>query len=189
MDAENERLGINERIRTLREVRGLSQTKLAQRADIAPSTVNQIERGARKPTYRTLLALSGALDISVYELMGREAADFNKIGLKMAQHVENELEARSHNAKDNSEAFFQWGIGALYVLKEFVLAVKKAGINMTTQNDWLSSYRRSVALMESKMRQLFPEGREEWHGFLGEHPELSDGKPEIRDIPSHTRSG
>jgi transcriptional regulator with XRE-family HTH domain len=57
-----------EQLKRLRRERGLSQAKLAARADIDPSTMNQIERGARDPSASTLKKLAAALDVSIAEL-------------------------------------------------------------------------------------------------------------------------
>jgi transcriptional regulator with XRE-family HTH domain len=58
-----------EQLKRLRTERGLSQAKLAARADIDPSTMNQIERGAREPSWSTLKKLADALDVSIAELL------------------------------------------------------------------------------------------------------------------------
>lgn len=62
-----------EKLKRLREKRGLSQVKLAARADLNPATVNQIERGARDASPGTLRKLADALEVSLYELMEEEA--------------------------------------------------------------------------------------------------------------------
>jgi transcriptional regulator with XRE-family HTH domain len=61
-----------ETLRRLRTKRGLSQARLAARAELDPSTVNQIERGAREASPTTLHKLAGALDVSLYELLEGE---------------------------------------------------------------------------------------------------------------------
>jgi transcriptional regulator with XRE-family HTH domain len=58
-----------EQLKRLRTARGLSQAKLAARADLDPSTVNQIERGARDASPATLWKLAQALDVSLAELL------------------------------------------------------------------------------------------------------------------------
>src|SRR5215208_1433883 len=58
-----------EGLRQLRMERGLSQAKLAARANLDPSTVNQVERGAREASPATLLKLADALDIDFRELL------------------------------------------------------------------------------------------------------------------------
>ncbi len=62
-----------EKLKRLREERGLSQVKLAARADLNPATVNQIERGMRDASPGTLRKLADALEVSLYELMEAEA--------------------------------------------------------------------------------------------------------------------
>jgi transcriptional regulator with XRE-family HTH domain len=59
-----------EKLKRLREERGLSQVKLAARADLNPATVNQIERGMRDASPGTLRKLADALEVSPSELMG-----------------------------------------------------------------------------------------------------------------------
>jgi transcriptional regulator with XRE-family HTH domain len=58
-----------DQLKRLRMEKGLSQVKLAARADIDPSTVNQIERGVREPSPATLRKLAEALDVSIAELL------------------------------------------------------------------------------------------------------------------------
>jgi transcriptional regulator with XRE-family HTH domain len=56
-------------LRRLRTERGLSQAKLAARAELDPSTVNQIERGAREASPATLRKLADALNVSIADLL------------------------------------------------------------------------------------------------------------------------
>lgn len=58
-----------EKLRRLRTERGLSQAKLAAQAELDPSTVNQIERGAREASPATLRKLAEALDVGIAELL------------------------------------------------------------------------------------------------------------------------
>ncbi|MDP9481487.1 MAG: helix-turn-helix domain-containing protein [Actinomycetota bacterium] len=58
-----------EQLKRLRTERNLSQTKLAQLADLNPATVNQIEKGAREASTATLRKLADALDVSLVELL------------------------------------------------------------------------------------------------------------------------
>ena len=58
-----------EKLRRLRTERGLSQARLAARAELDPSTVNQIERGAREASPATLRKLAEALDVGLAELL------------------------------------------------------------------------------------------------------------------------
>ncbi len=61
-----------EKLKRLREERGLSQVKLAARADLNPATVNQIERGMRDASPGTLRKLADALEVSLYDLLEEE---------------------------------------------------------------------------------------------------------------------
>src|SRR5215203_3986837 len=58
-----------EQLKRLREERGLSQVKLAAKADLNPATVNQIERGARNASPGTLRKLAEALGVSLVDLI------------------------------------------------------------------------------------------------------------------------
>lgn len=59
---------VGERIRTLRQERGLSQEQLALKASLNTSFIGQIERGGKKPTILTLDKIVTALDITFEEL-------------------------------------------------------------------------------------------------------------------------
>lgn len=50
--------------------RGLSQTALAQRIGVTPSTINRFETGAREAGQATLLAIGRALELDRAELDG-----------------------------------------------------------------------------------------------------------------------
>jgi transcriptional regulator with XRE-family HTH domain len=62
-----------ERLKRLRQEKGLSQARLAARAELDPSTVNQIERGARDASPGTLRKLADALGVSLFDLLEEEA--------------------------------------------------------------------------------------------------------------------
>jgi len=58
-----------DQLKRLRVEKELSQARLAARAGLDPSTVNQIERGAREASPVTLRKLAEALDVSIAELL------------------------------------------------------------------------------------------------------------------------
>ena len=64
-----------ENIRALRKKRGLSQEKLADKADISRQMMNDIEGRRRWLTKRTLVKLSNALDVDVHELFIPSASE------------------------------------------------------------------------------------------------------------------
>jgi transcriptional regulator with XRE-family HTH domain len=61
-----------EELKRLRKAKGLSQAKLAALADLDPSTVSQIETGARRANTRTLERLAAALGSEVADLFPLE---------------------------------------------------------------------------------------------------------------------
>lgn len=58
-----------ERLKELRKERNLSQARLAARAEVDPSTVNQIEGGMREASPPTLRKLAAALGVGVADLL------------------------------------------------------------------------------------------------------------------------
>ncbi len=59
------------RLREVRELRGLSQSELAQRAKLRPAAISHFETGARKPSFENLKRLADALEVSTDYLLGR----------------------------------------------------------------------------------------------------------------------
>ncbi len=60
-----------ERLRTARELRKLSQSELAEVADLQPSAISHFETGRRSPSFQNLKALSDALNVTTDYLIGR----------------------------------------------------------------------------------------------------------------------
>jgi transcriptional regulator with XRE-family HTH domain len=60
-----------ERIRQLRKERGLSQAKLAVKADMDPATLNRLEQGKGNPNLKTLERVASALGVEVVDLLGK----------------------------------------------------------------------------------------------------------------------
>lgn len=61
-----------ERLRYLRESRGLTQKDIASEIDIGLHTYQRYEYGEREPQLSTLVALADFYDLSLDELVGRE---------------------------------------------------------------------------------------------------------------------
>ena len=66
--------GLSERLRDLREKRGLSQRTVAQRLNVSPSIISSYETGERTPSTENLLALSYLYHCSTDYLLGKESA-------------------------------------------------------------------------------------------------------------------
>lgn len=63
-----------EKIKSAREGLGLTQTRLAEKANIAQSIISDVEQGGRMPRIDTLIKIAKALDTTVSELLEEEIA-------------------------------------------------------------------------------------------------------------------
>src|SRR3954464_4719993 len=61
------------RLRELREAAGLTQQQLAEKAGLTREGVAQLETGRREPTWRTVVALCGALAVDPDEFLKQPA--------------------------------------------------------------------------------------------------------------------
>ena len=59
---------IGSRIKELRKTRGLSQERLSERAEITPNYLSRVERGTENPTLDTLIKLTDALGVEMWEV-------------------------------------------------------------------------------------------------------------------------
>jgi transcriptional regulator with XRE-family HTH domain len=60
-----------DRLRSARQLRGFSQSELADKAGLQPSAVSHFETGRRAPSFDNLKALSDALQVTTDYLLGR----------------------------------------------------------------------------------------------------------------------
>lgn len=61
----------SERLKSARELRHFSQTDLATKAGLPPSSVSHFEGDARKPSFENLKRLASALNVTTDYLLGR----------------------------------------------------------------------------------------------------------------------
>ncbi len=59
-----------ERVRELRQDKGLSQEELAFKAKVHRTYLGGIERGERNPALKNIAAIAGALEVSLGKLFG-----------------------------------------------------------------------------------------------------------------------
>jgi transcriptional regulator with XRE-family HTH domain len=79
------RLRLGARIRALRDARGLTQETIADRIEVTPKYVSQLECGQRSPSWETLVAIAhlgfemklAALMFGIDEDIGAEIQDLN----------------------------------------------------------------------------------------------------------------
>lgn len=71
MAAEKPSELFKERLRAARDLREWSQTDLADRAQLPPSSIAHFEAGSRKPSFDNLRRIANALEVSTDYLLGR----------------------------------------------------------------------------------------------------------------------
>ncbi|MES2691536.1 MAG: helix-turn-helix transcriptional regulator [Bacteroidota bacterium] len=64
------------RIRKIRETKGLTQTEVAGEINISPSAYGQIERKAANSSYLTLCKVADALRVSIHFLLDIKSKQF-----------------------------------------------------------------------------------------------------------------
>lgn len=82
MDEIELRLHLGKRVKYLRLLANLTQTQLAEKANLSVNYVSEIETGMASPTLRTLLKLAQKLDVEVKELFnfGQQGTSKNPEG-------------------------------------------------------------------------------------------------------------
>lgn len=88
-------------LKALREKRGLSQGELARRSGVSWSYISFLEAGKRKsPSVKIILALAGALAVSVEELLGQDSREPLQMSMDMAEFAKLPPELREFLLKD-----------------------------------------------------------------------------------------
>lgn len=80
MDINYEAIG--KRIKFYRQRMSLTQAKLSEIANIEPSNISHIERGATKASFPTLLSIANALNVSLDDLVYENIKDNQHISNK-----------------------------------------------------------------------------------------------------------
>ncbi len=94
--------GIAERLKQLREERGLTQTRLAELPGMAARSYNRWERGGHTPSLEMLIKTADILQMSLDELGGRQAISsvpaIRNAELQQLVHEVDELPDREQQA-------------------------------------------------------------------------------------------
>jgi len=79
-----------DRLRRIRESKGLNQGELAERTGLQPSAVSHFESGRRSPSFENLNRLADALSVSLDFLIGRmvEARPAGPMAQQLFRHFE-----------------------------------------------------------------------------------------------------
>ena len=78
-----------ERLKVLRESKGLLQKDFADKANIPQGEVSHYEQGTRTPTLNKLVKLADALDVSIDYLLGRTGNDNPEISEIIEQYLKH----------------------------------------------------------------------------------------------------
>lgn len=81
----------SERLRAVREIRGLSQSELAEKAGLQPSAISHFELDRRSPSFDNLKRLANALTVTTDYLFGRtdDPAACGPLSDQLARHAKN----------------------------------------------------------------------------------------------------
>ena len=71
-------MDFGQKIKYVRELRGLTQTQLAELCDLAPSFISQIENNKRRPATETLERLAQQLHATAYYFIDDKALTFEE---------------------------------------------------------------------------------------------------------------
>jgi transcriptional regulator with XRE-family HTH domain len=112
------------RLKELRTEKGLSQARLAARAELDPSTVNQVESGAREASPSTLRKLADALEISLYELLEEEGPKAQAADLDRLPPMARRTLQRLLRAKEDPDTY--WDVQDIIGMRE---EFKRLGIS------------------------------------------------------------
>jgi transcriptional regulator with XRE-family HTH domain len=66
---------LGKRLQKFREMRGLTQVQLGEKAGMKPAAVSHFETGQRSPSLESLVKLADALEISADALLGRASPE------------------------------------------------------------------------------------------------------------------
>jgi transcriptional regulator with XRE-family HTH domain len=86
-------LKLGNKIRLLRNQRGLTLEQLALRCDMAPNFLGNVERGMRCPTVHTIQRVCNGLNISLAELFTDEDSSSEKAA--SIEHIRHAIEPLS----------------------------------------------------------------------------------------------
>ena len=80
MDKESKKIDkVVSRIKLRRRELKMTQTELANVANLTPAAISQFESGTRKPSFNTLSSLSDALKVTTDYLLGKEERRYDDL--------------------------------------------------------------------------------------------------------------
>jgi transcriptional regulator with XRE-family HTH domain len=95
-------MGYGARVKTYREIRGMTQDDLARETGIPSTAISRIERGSRKVTLEEAVVLAEVLRVTLAQLAGVE-----ELALEQSHNAQRLLVKKCHKAIDDLVAAFQ----------------------------------------------------------------------------------
>lgn len=88
MDPDSERvlLQVGSRLRSLRQIRAITLTELAEATGISTSTLSRLENGRLRPTLEQLLPLARTHGVTLDELVGAPPTGDPRVNLRPSRH-------------------------------------------------------------------------------------------------------
>ena len=110
-------LKIGYKIKQARERVGLTQSQLANKLNISPSTIGMYEQSRREPDYLTLIKMSNILKFSINEILGiNDSIDLEIILKNLITKIKNhDIKFKGRPLSDNQLKY------TLYVLEMLLL--------------------------------------------------------------------
>ncbi|BBH22610.1 transcriptional regulator [Paenibacillus baekrokdamisoli] len=96
---------VGEKIRALRQHRGLSQEKLAFKAGINTSYIGQVERGEKSATIISLEKIATALDVGIEELFQFDKVVAERADSSFIERIAYELKGRTKEEQEDIYSF------------------------------------------------------------------------------------
>lgn len=96
---------VGERIRALRQLRDLSQEKLALKAGMNTSYIGQVERGEKSATIVSLEKIAFALDVDLEEMFHFDKDIAEKADTSVIEKIAYELKGRTEEEQGDIYTF------------------------------------------------------------------------------------
>lgn len=92
---------IGQRMRDIRESKGMTQKQVADKCGMADSAIRRYEAGGANPKLKTLLRIAGALGVSITDLL--DVPDEYKISATKLERALSELDEKIKSSEDEEE--------------------------------------------------------------------------------------
>jgi transcriptional regulator with XRE-family HTH domain len=99
MDGQGIKIVLGKNIKFFRNRKGLTQSVLAEKADISIIFLSSIERGSKFPQPDTLTRIAKVLDVEVFELFKGDLVPFDS--KKLVTHLSKDIKKKINSALED----------------------------------------------------------------------------------------